>query len=95
MLNWAKRYPDVFQILPIEEKEIENLHRKFIANVIYSVAGEDFKTFVEKKMNERTKKLAESRNMNIKMDPEIYKIYKENNNISGKYPSIRMLMILI
>jgi len=40
--------------------------------------------FINKKLNERTKKLAESRNMNIKMDPEIYKIYKDTTNISGK-----------
>lgn len=40
--------------------------------------------FINKKFNERTKKLAESRNMNIKMDPEIYKIYKDTTNISGK-----------
>ena len=35
-------------------------------------------------MNERTKKLAESRNMNVKMDPELYEIFKNSTSVSGK-----------
>jgi geranylgeranyl pyrophosphate synthase len=52
--------------------------------VIYTVVGEDFKDWVDKKMRERTKRLAEERDMNIKMDPEIYKVFKASTSISGK-----------
>jgi len=63
--------------------------------VIYSIAGDDFRDFITKKLNERTKKLADSRNMNIKMDPEIYRIYKDTKNISGKCPVSRIITNLI
>ena len=84
MLEWAKRHPEVFNVLPREQGEIENLHRNYIANVIYTIVGEDFRDWINKKMDERTKRLAEERDMNIKMDPEIYKIYKNSTSISGK-----------
>jgi hypothetical protein len=69
MLTWAKRHPEVSFALPVEVAEVENLHRGYIANVIYTLAGEDFKDWVDKKLKERTKKLTDEREMNIKMDP--------------------------
>ena len=84
MLEWAKRHPEVFNALPREQAEIESLHRTYIANVIYTVVGEDFRDWVNKKMQERTKRIAEERDMNIKMDPEIYQVYKNSTSISGK-----------
>ena len=70
--------------MPEKQSEIENLHRGYIANIIYTMVGENFKLWVEKKMKERTKRLAEDRDLNIKMDPEIYKIFKTSTSISGK-----------
>ena len=84
MLEWAKKHPEVFTALPQEKAEIESLHRTYIANVIYTVAGEDFQDWVDKKMKERTKRIAEERDLNIKMDPEIYEIFKKSTSISGK-----------
>ena len=95
MLEWAKRYPEVYQVLPADKEEIKNLHRQYIANVISTIAYDDFKAFIDKKINERTKKIAEARNMNIKMDPEIYRMYKDSNCISGKYPVPRRLTFLL
>jgi hypothetical protein len=69
MLTWAKRHPNVSLALPVEKAEVENLHRGYIANVIYTLVGEDFKDWVDKKLKERTKKLMEEREMNINMDP--------------------------
>ena len=34
MLDFAKNYPEVFEILPEEPREINILHRQYIANVI-------------------------------------------------------------
>ena len=86
MLEWAKRHPQVFTALPKETTEIDNLHRTYIANVIYTIVGEDFKDWVDNVMKERTKRIAEERDMNIKMDPEIYKVFKASTSISGKCP---------
>ena len=85
MLEWAKKYPKVFKALPAEQAEIESLHRGYVANVIYTVVGENFQEWIDKKLKERTKKLCTSRDMNITMDPEVYKIFKASTSISGKY----------
>ena len=77
-------------MLPVERSEIENLHRQYIANVIYTIAGDDFQLWVSKKMNERAKRIAEDRDLNIKMDPEIYKIFKQSTSISGTCFSINL-----
>ena len=84
MLEWANNYPEVYAALPEKQSEIENLHRGYIANIIYTLVGENFKLWAEKQMKERTKRLAQDRDLNIKMDPEIYKIFKTSTSISGK-----------
>ena len=71
--------------LPESKKELMKMPRSYIANVIYTIVGEDFRDWINKKMDERTKRLAEERDMNIKMDPEIYKIFKNSESISSKY----------
>ena len=53
-----------------------------MANIIYTIVGENFQDWIEKKLKERTKKLCEERDMNITMDPEIYKIFKSSTSIS-------------
>ena len=85
MLEWAKKYPKVFKALPAEQAEIESLHRGYIANVIYTVVGENFQEWIDKQLRDRTKKLCTTRDMNITMDPEIYKIFKASSSISGKF----------
>ena len=84
MLEWAKKHKEVFAALPVEQAEIDNLHRGYVANVIYTIVGDDFTDWVDRKLKQRTKKITEDREMNIKMDPEIYKIFKASTSISGK-----------
>ena len=74
----------MYQILPAESAEIEHLHRQYISNIVYSVAQGAFTDWIDKKMKERTQKLEQERALQIKMDPEIYAIFKESNSISGK-----------
>jgi len=42
MLEFALQYPDVYRVLPIEEREIKKLHRGYVANVIFTVVGAPF-----------------------------------------------------
>ena len=71
MLKWAKPYPEVFAALPSEQAEIDQLHRSYGAKIIHTVAGEDFTEWIDQTVKERTKKIAEKRDLNIKMDPAI------------------------
>ena len=74
----------MFTALPQERSEIDNLHRTYIANVIYTMVGEDFRNWVDNMMKERTKRITQERDMNIKMDPEIYQIFKNSTSVSSK-----------
>ena len=60
--------------LPIE-KEIKKLTRRYVGNVIYTVVGEPFEKWVEKKIDERNHKRTVERQMTIDMDPEVAKIF--------------------
>ena len=85
MLEFAKDYPEVFHILPDEQGEIENLHRQYIANVIYTIAGDHFTKWIDMVMKERTEKITKEKNLSIQMDPAIYQVYKNSTSVSGKY----------
>jgi len=85
MLIFARDYPEVFEVFPRERLEIDTLHRQYVANVIYTIAGNAFSRWIDGKLKERNQKLMQDKNLNIKMDPEIYKIFKNSESISGKY----------
>ena len=82
MLEFARKYPKVWKALPAEESEIDTLHRGYVANVIYTIVGENFTDWIDKKLKARTKRICSERDMNISMDPEIYKIFKASTSIS-------------
>ena len=82
MLEFARKYPKVWKAFPTEESEIDALHRGYVANVIYTIVGENFTDWIDKKLKERTKRLCSERDMNISMDPEIFKIFKASTSIS-------------
>ena len=46
MLDYASQHPQVLKYLPELEREIEKLPRAYVANVIYTVVGDPFKTWV-------------------------------------------------
>ena len=49
MLEWAKSRPEgVMEALPLVQREVEKLPRAYIANVIYTLTGPAFKTWVNK-----------------------------------------------
>ena len=46
MLEWSADKPAVMQALPSVRREREALPRQYIANIIYTIAGEPFKNWV-------------------------------------------------
>ena len=53
-------------------------------NLIYTECGDEFSKWVEKVIKDRNKKMAEDKNLNILMDPEIAKVFKASTTISCK-----------
>ena len=41
------------EALPITEKEIQKLPRAYIANVIYTISGKDFKNWTDSQIEKR------------------------------------------
>ena len=75
MLYHARNFPVVAQALPAERREVEKMPRAYIANVIYTIVGAPFKTWVDGVIARRNEKIVEDQNLKIDMDPEIYKAF--------------------
>ena len=73
--------------LPILERERLKMPRGYIANVIYTIVGEEFRQQVEARVNQRheQQRLEEG---SILMDPEIFNVFNNSQSTSGKYNSI-------
>ena len=71
--------------MPNESREIEKLPRAYVSNVIYTLVGPPFKQWVDQVIQERNKKIVEEQNLNIEMDPEVYKAFQASTHVSGKF----------
>ena len=85
MLSFGARYPIVGESLPAVEGEILKLPRDYVANVIHTQVGKPFSDWVNEQVNARHKKVADTRNMNIELDPEIAAIFRASTAVSGKF----------
>ena len=52
-MEYAKDKPAVMMVFPILERERLKMPRGYIANVIYTIVGEDFRTQVDARVNQR------------------------------------------
>ena len=68
MLDWARQYPEVLRALPSEEREIKKLHRQWVANLIYTIVGAPFQTWVNNLIQARNQAIIDDRDLNIEMD---------------------------
>ena len=78
----AKRPGYIMVAFPLEEQERLKLPRQYIINVIYTLAGQQFRTFVDALVDKRHKKIAEQRQLYIELDPEIAEIFDQSNAVS-------------
>ena len=51
---------------------------RYIANVIYTLVGDDFQEWIKVRVNAKREKRARESNLNIQMDPEIARIFQES-----------------
>ena len=90
--KFAKDRPEVMRAFPSEEQEREKLPRQYIINVIYTLVGEEFRTWVDKLVDERHEEIIEKRDLYIEMDPEIAAIYNKSKAVSTNQGSSFNLM---
>ena len=84
MMAYCSGIPKVMKAFPSEVKEIDKLSRQYIANVIYTQVGRPFEEWVNQRVEQRHLKIAEDKDLNIELDPEIAAIFQASNAVSGK-----------
>jgi hypothetical protein len=58
-----------------EERDIDKLPRQWIANVGYTLIGDEFQQWVKNVVSERNARIVASNEMSIELDPEIAKAF--------------------
>lgn len=94
MLAFSKQYAEVPKYLPVEQREIKKLPRQYISTLLYSIIGTPFAKWVERRIEERNEKIADERELNTELDPDIYAALMKSSSISGKL-SLSILMIAL
>ena len=70
MMEEVSKDPNIMHYLP-DKQEIHLLPRQYLANVIFTIVGQDFDDWVKERIKERNEKMATKNNMLIEMDAEI------------------------
>ena len=84
-MDYCSAIPKVMKAFPSETKEIDKLPRQYIANVIYTLVGSPFEAWVNLRIEARHERIADDRDLNIELDPEIAVLFQASNAISGKF----------
>ena len=79
----TKRYPDVRPYLP-SGPDIDRVGRQWLCNVVYTIAGPDFAAWVEDKVDARNLRAADTGNLDLELDPEVFKAFKASTQVSSK-----------
>lgn len=87
LIKYAKDWSGglIMKAFPSVENEILKLPRAYLGNIIYTVAGDEFQEWVQKRISARNSKVMDERDMLIDLDPEIAKVFRESTSVSGKY----------
>ena len=75
IIGYAEMFPEVMKALPVVPKEIKQLPREYIGNLVFTIVGDAFSKWVKEKVEKRNKKVADVGNVNIELDPEIADIF--------------------
>ena len=55
-------------VLPEDEGEIKKLPREWLGNVIYTIVGEDFKTWVDEQIEKRNAEIKLYQELEVELD---------------------------
>ena len=84
ILSYGSQVKQVKQYLP-DERDVPKLPRQWLINVIYSLAGDDFRAWVSQQVKDRNDRVAEKRDLMIELDPDIAAAFGDSANISSKF----------
>lgn len=85
MLTFLKaNHRQVFDYYPEPKLELPKTPKQWICNIAASVIGEHFNKWVRRQVELRHQKVSVQKDLMIKMDPEIAKIFKQSTAVSSK-----------
>jgi len=82
-IEYSKEKKEVMKFLP-DERDIANVPRDYLINVINSVVGDEFRQWVEEKVSARNEQIKLNTNQYISLDPQIAKIFASASHSSCK-----------
>ena len=83
ILECGLAYPEVANALPII-REVRKMPRAYLCNLIYTLVGEEFKKWVNRRCQQRDESIATEQNLNIQLDPKIAEAFLASTAISRK-----------
>ena len=83
LYEFIGQYPETFVYYPIKQ-EIRKLPKQWIANVAYSVLGDDFSDWVKEQIEARNEHVAQKGNLFIELDPDVAAAFEASTAVSRK-----------
>ena len=87
LLNIRGDYPQLSEYFP-EERDLPKIPRAWLANVIYTIVGDQFNQWVQERIRERNDRVASNHDLMIELDPAIARAFEASTMISSKYPDL-------
>jgi hypothetical protein len=78
--------------LPIM-REARKMPRQYVINVVYTIVGAPFSSWVDKLVQERNKNLTSKNDLNIKLDPRIASAFAASTSVSCKLSLFSFLFV--
>ena len=76
------------------EKDAVRLGKQYLVNLVYSIQGESFSTWINAIIEERNAKVAAERDMMIHLDPAVHEAFTSSTSVSRKYQNLNMILNL-
>jgi len=83
-------FQHVYDYLP-DQQEIHKVPKEWICNVVYTVVGAPFHTWVKGVVQERNQAVAKKKGDTISMDPAVAAAFHASTKVSRKCPSHSIL----
>ena len=81
-----RHHNEVDQYLP-DRREIHKVSREWICNIIATVLKNIFTDWVKQQIEDRNVEMAEKKDLNIELDPDIAAAFNASSSVSRKYLS--------
>ena len=91
LLSIRADFPQINDYLP-EERDLPKIPRAWLANVTYTIVGDQFNEWVQEKIRERNDRVASKNDLMIELDPAIARAFQASTMISSKFTELLFIL---